>query len=166
MLKEVAERYGEESVAIHVVWMPMVPGDNEKAARSSGAMYAGHEVLQYYDTERLVGLAYQRDVFADCLRGAVAATPPDHPLFETLRGWASSNAQERPLWDAVLFYPRGVEWKQRVPEPMRWSKQVGFMGGGVGHMTGIFFRNDCNQSPVDSDWNDELQVAMKAMQPN
>ncbi len=163
MLKEVAEKFDEQAVAIHVVWMPMVPGDSEHVARSTGAMYASHDVHQYYDAERVVGLAYHHEVFGDCVREAVAATPRDHPLHETLREWASSNRQDRPLWDAVLFYPPGVEWMQHVPEPMRWSKQVGFMGKNAGRITGMFFRNDCRQPPVDSDWNDELRAAMKAM---
>lgn len=166
MLNEVAEKFGADAVAIHVVWMPMLPGDDEDVARSSATLYAGDEVHQYYDPERLVGFAYRRDVFAECLAEEFAVTPRAHPLYETLRERSSPNAQQRPLWDAVLFYPPGVEWAEHAPVPTRWSKQVGFLGAEAGQVTGIFFHNDCNEPPANSDWHDELRKAMRAMRPH
>lgn len=159
VLKEVVEAYPRERVSVLVVWMPMVPGDDEQSARSTGMMYAGHGVRQYYDAERKIGTAYHRDVFPDCISEALSVMPKDHPLFPTLRDWAELPA-DRPLWDAVLFYQPGVEWIDVAPRPTGWSKQVGFVGPDSGDVTGIFFRNDCSEPTVDSDWFREVRQAM------
>jgi len=165
VLKEVVEKYPQEQVSVHVVWMPMVTGDSERAARSTGTVYPHDRVHQYYDGEHLVGLVYRREVFAHCLREILAVMPSDHPMHADLSEYAASsgNEGEGPLWDAVLFYPPGVEWTQCVPEPAAWSKQVGFFGDDAGDVTGVFFRNDCKQLPVDSDWHNQVREAMAAV---
>lgn len=160
MLKQVAERFPPSEVSVHVVWMPMVPGDDEPAARATGKMFAGLGVRQYYDGQRVVGLGYRRDVFTNCLDDAISVMPEDHPLYEQLSEWATTTRGEGPLWDAVLFYPPGVEWTDRIPAPRFWSKQVGFFGEDAGDVTGVFFRNDCKAPPVDSDWHREVREAM------
>lgn len=162
VLNQVVQKYPEERVSLHVIWLPMVPGDDEEAARSTGEMYAGHAVHQYYDAERDVGRAYHRDVFPDCAQAALSVTPDDHPLREALTEWSAATPGERPLWDAVLFYPPGAEWGTRAPRPAAWSKQVGFFGGNPGDVTGLFFRNDCKQPPVESDWHREISQAMES----
>jgi hypothetical protein len=161
VLKEIAEAYPAGAVSLHVVWMPMVPGDDARAARETGSMFAGFRVHQYYDGERAVGLAFHREVFPHCLREIVAATPDDHPMHDQLGEWLASSPNDRPLWDAVLYFPKGAEWTSRAPRPVRWSKQVGFMGGDAGDVTGVFLKNDCHQPPVDSDWHREVRRAMK-----
>lgn len=138
----------------------MVPGDSEEAARRTGAMFPAGRVHQYYDAERVAGLACTREAFPNCLAEAVRATPQDHPLHEVLTDWAQGGRGDGPLWDAVLFYPKGVEWSDRVPAPVLWSKQAAFFGSDAGEVTGTFFRNDCKQPPVDSDWQRQVRQAM------
>lgn len=140
----------------------MVPGDDEQAARSSGRMYSGHRVYQFYDGDRAVGVALRRDIFADCAREALSVMPREDPLYEDLSAWASSPHSEGPLWDVVLFYPPGVEWTERIPQPAAWSKQVGFRIG-EGGTTGVFFRDNCRQPPAESDWHTEVRNAMSAV---
>jgi len=169
VLREVAEKYSPHQVAVYVVWLPMVPGDDERAASSTGRMYARQQVRQYYDGERIVGLSYHRDVFPTCLKDAISVMPKDHPLHAQLSEWAETSPAEVPLWDAVLFYPPDVEWSDRTPQPVAWSKQVAFFGPDSGEITGTFFRNDCKGSPIDSDWRSEVHDAMTeltAAKPN
>lgn len=163
MLKEIVNAYPDGTVSLHVVWVRMVPGDSKRAARSTGAMFAGHQVHQYYDGKRVVGAAYMRDVFPDCLRQALNAMPEDHPLYEPLSEQIRSSQRPTPLWDAVLFYPSGVRWANQTPRPVMWLKQAGFAGGGPGEGTDTFFRNDCAAAPVESDWHDELRQAMSRL---
>jgi hypothetical protein len=160
VLKEVVETHVDTALSIHVVWMPMVPGDSREAAQKTGAMFAGEPVHQYYDGERLAGAAYMRDAFADCLTDALQAVPEDHPVYAQLKEWPRSGRSVGPLWDAVLFYPPNVQWADQAPRPKYWSKQVGFFGPGAGAVTGTFFRNDCKQPPVDSDWFREVRNVM------
>jgi hypothetical protein len=164
VLKEIVKAYPAGTISVHVVWMPMVPGDDAAAARQTASMFAGLGVHQYYDERKIVGLSYHRDVFPNCLQEALRGTPRDHPIYEQLKEWAKS-PKEGPVWDAVLFYPSGIEWKDRVPTPKRWSKQIDFMGAGTGDVTGVFYRNDCGQPPTDSDWHRELRQAMNALSP-
>ena len=163
VLKQIVEAYPSDAVSVHVVWMPMVPGDSLRAARKTGRMFASSDVHQYYDEERAVGLACHRDAFSGCLTDAARATPKDHPLYETLVDWAEGGRGEGPLWDAVLFYPPGVEWSEVVPAPRLWAKQVAFLGPDAGEVTATFFRNDCDQPPVDSDWHREVRQAMATL---
>ncbi len=189
MLKEIVEALPDDAVSIHVVWLPMLPGDSREAALATGAMFAGRPVHQYYDARRVVGLAYSRDVFPTCLRDVIRATPEDHPFHAVLAEWAEHRRDEGPLWDAVLFYPAGVEWQDKAPAPALWSKQVAFFvpsadgigavcrsgaaddasdgddaGGSGEQITGTFFHNDCNQPPVDSDWFLEVRRAIVELQ--
>lgn len=163
MLKEVVEKYPSDQVSVFVVWLPMVPGDSKRAARSTGAMYAGYQVRQYYDPDRTVGLAYHREVFPNCLRDALSVMPKDHSLYGELSGWAASSRGDGPLWDAVLVYPSGAEWNESIPRPTSWSKQAAFFGISAGEITAVFFRNDCMQPPTESDWHIEVKTAMNAL---
>jgi len=161
VLKDLVEADAAGRLGVHVVWLPMVPGDNEETARLSAELFSGLEVHQYYDAQRVVGLSYHRDVFPDCLVQAVRATPPTHPLHGELTDRAEGEHRDYPLWDAVLFYPDGIQWRDQPPTPAHWSKQIAFFAGepnggeSVGAdavMTGTFFRDVCAAPPVDSDW--------------
>lgn len=163
MLKEVVEAHADADLSIHVVWMPMVRGDSREAAEHTGAMFPPRRVQQYYDAEHVVGEAYVHDTFANCLAEALKVTPEDHPMHAQLEAWLKSGRPAGPLWDAVLFYPPGVEWAEKAPAPPYWSKQVMFFGADAGTNTGTFFRNDCNRPPSDSDWFHEVQGAMQAL---
>lgn len=141
----------------------MVPGDSERAARRTGSMFPPKRVSQYYDSERVVGSAFIRGPFRGCLDQALRATPANHPLHEALVEWSQSGQPEHPLWDAVLFYPPGIEWIDTAPAPLFWSKQVGFFGSDAGEVTGTFFRDGCDQPPIDSSWPAEARQALERL---
>jgi hypothetical protein len=70
------------------------------------------------------------------------------------------------LWDAILFYDAQSEWRERVPAPAAWAKQVAFFGSGQPREpSGTFFRSDCKSPPVDSDWHVEVRSGMKIIDP-
>lgn len=160
MLKEVVEAHADAALSVHVVWMPMVPGDSREAAQQTGSMFPPDRVHQYYDADHLAGEAYVRDAFASCLADAFKSTPEDHPLHAQLEAWSKSGRPAGPLWDAVLFYPPGLEWADKAPTPQYWSKQVMFFGADAGTITGTFFHNDCKHPPADSDWFREVKSAI------
>lgn len=160
MLKEVIEAHPDATLSVHIVWLPMVPGDSEEAARKTAAMFTDARVRQYYDANRMTGLACTREAFPSCLKDALANMPHDHPMRKMLVEWLETGSGDGPMWDAVLFYPKGVEWTERMPAPVTWSKQVGFFGADAGDVTGTFFRNDCRKPPVDSDWHVQVRQAM------
>lgn len=161
VLKEIAKKYPGETISIHLVWLPMVCGDDERTARRIGASFPPH-VHQYYDSERASGLAFTNDAFSGCLDRAIQATPRDHPLHNDLVDWAASR-ESGPLWDVVLCFGRGTTWTDRAPPPLFWSKQVAFFGNAAGVSSGTFFRNDCGQPPVDSDWFHEVRLAVQSL---
>ena len=154
MQKEIVENPATDGVAVYVIWMPMVFGDSQAAAQSAGQMFAARRVSQYYDPHRRLGRACTSEAFRDCLRDALRATPRDNATYETIEA-ASNSPDDHPLWDAVLYYPPGVEWHDRLPMPSRWSKQVEFFGGQA-EITGRFYRDDCAGPPADSSWRREV----------
>lgn len=156
VLKEIVESFPDAKLRVFVVWMPMVPGDSPDAARRTGAMYPTR-VHQFYDPECDLGRTFGAQVFdRNCLRAALRATPRDHPLHERLERWTRDSA-ERMVWDAVLYYPAGVEWKSGPPSPVYWSKQIGYGGPPREGVTGTFFHDDCASPPVDTDWFPEVR---------
>lgn len=163
VLKNAVRKYGGRDVDVHVVWLPMVEGDNETAARKTGAMFPANRARQYFDADRAVGLAMSREAFAGCLDQALSGLPEDHPLYPQLHEWSRIPQDEKPLWDAVLFYPQGDTWEEKAPIPLYWSKQVGFYEGRNDGVTGTFFKNDCRVPPVDSDWFDEVEEQLEKL---
>jgi len=109
-----------------------------------------------------VGRTYMAEVFRECLDKVLQSTPKDHRLYAEMEAWSQHDEGDWVLWDAVLYYPAGVEWREHVPQPVMSSKQIGFVGG-QGDETGVFLHNDCNQPPVDSDWRREVRQAMATL---
>ena len=73
-------------------------------------------------------------------------------------------AHDRALWDAVLFFEPGAEWRDRPPVPTRWINQTDFYGEqAAGKPTGEFFRDDCRNPPIESDWFIQVGEAMHDM---
>ncbi len=189
MLKEIVEASPKADVSVIIVWLPMIGTDNAFAAHKIARMFDDERALdtpqsrratrnrsgdfqaacqgrvrQFYDPKRIVGLACVRDVFPTCLHDSLAATPPDHPIYADLKQWEANASRPRPLWDAVLFYDKASEWRDRVPTPNSWSKQVAFFGDvEPGQPTATFFHNDCKAPPMDSDWYVEVRNAMQAI---
>jgi len=137
----------------------MVENDSEAAAREAAKMFKDSRVRQFYDPRRAIGLAYVRGPFKDCLDQALDALPPDHSLRPHLESAVTEPiSKRRALWDALLAYGSRVRWNEEPPMPARWTKQMGFQGpGSTDQPNAIFWRDDCRQLPVESDWHDEVR---------
>lgn len=101
--------------------------------------------------------------FRGCLSDALEATPTDHPVYPMLKDWIESRRDDPPLWDAVLFFPPEVEWKEQPPHPTLWAKQVGYDRNADGRWIGTFFRNRCRSAPIESSWRDEVDLGIRGL---
>jgi hypothetical protein len=159
--KELVNNPAADSIALYIVWIPMVPGDSESTSRRSGAIFPAKRVAQFFDPNHRVGEACVDDIFPDCLAQMIKTFPNDHPLYQQLVSIQADKSGKHPLWDAILCYPSGVEWTDRVPKPAFWSKQIDYSeNGNSREFTGQFLKNDCSQAPVDSDWHRQVREAI------
>lgn len=161
MQKEIIEAYPKAEFSTYVVWLPMIPTDNESAARRSAEMYRDSRLTQYYDPGRLTGIAFSKDVKPDQFRELMAKLADDDPLQGRMKEWFAMAPEDRPVWDVVYFFPPGVKWTDSVPRSMMWTKQMAFFGDPQGdEPSGLFFRQDSKEPPAESDWFIEIRQAM------
>ena len=163
MLKSVVEAYPDEDIRVLVVWMPMLESDNEEAAVKRSAMFKDPRVAQFWDPNRLAGIAYHRDVFPTAIKDAFAAATTDHPLYETLKSRADAKPEDQPFWDVAFLYKPGATWQGSPTKPDAWTKQVAYFGKQEDGASAYFFRNDYTKPPVTSDWVEELSLLMKSL---
>lgn len=156
MQKEAVEAYSRDELSVIVIWIPMLGSDNEQTARQAAQMFTDTRVTQFYDANRLSGIAYSRDMFFPHRADAIAAIPDGHFLKELLADMRDVPPEQMPLWDATLFYPKGTTWSTTVPLTDRWSKQLLFAGGGSGQPS-TFWVDSLKQPPVETDWYDEVR---------
>lgn len=161
------EAYPKETMAIYVIWVPMIPSDNEAAARGASTMYADARLRQFYDPDRMTGIAFSGEVKPEQYKAMLDPMPAEHPLKQHMTEWLAKSPAERPVWDVVYTFPPGVRWTASLPKASFWTKQVGFFGDQPGDdPSGLFFRQDSKEPPVESDWFVELRGAMmKLVQP-
>jgi hypothetical protein len=160
--KEIVETYPKETLAVYVVWLPMIQSDNEVAARNSSTMYTDPRLRQYYDPDRMTGIAFSKEVKPEQFNQLLASMAADHPLKQRMTEWFSMPPENRPAWDIVYLFPPGVRWTESLPTPSFWTKQMGFFGDQPGDApSGVFFRHDSREPPVQSDWFVEVREAMK-----
>ena len=164
MQKEIVAVGRSSNVRVYFVWLPMLPSDNESEASGMARSLASSRARHFYDARRRTGIAFVEDYFQNEMREALAALPKEHPFRARLERWAAARPSENPLWDAVLFFAPGVEWKEKSPRPDWWTKQISFYGEGERRQpTGGFLRNQVNDGPVESDWFAEAREGMKLM---
>ena len=157
MLKEAVEAYPRDALGVFVVWMPMLGSDNEKTAREAATMFADARVKQFYDANRLGGVAYSRDMFHARLGEAIEALPAGRLRDHLVRG-RDVKPEQSPMWDAALFYSAGVEWGDTAPRPDRWSMQLtDFPEPREGGVTGKFWVDTLERRVLDSDWFVEVR---------
>jgi len=143
-----------------VVWVSMLPSDNERTARRASRMFHDARVTPFFDPRQRSGRAYADEVFPNCIEEALAVLPRDHVLFAPLQERSKGPEAVRTVWDAAFFYPPEVEWGQSAPYPNRWIKQIAFQGdqrAGTGEPTGWFWQDACDRVPIESDWFIELR---------
>ena len=134
----------------------MLPNDDKDAADEIGATITDPRVRQYWDPNRLCGIAYAKHTFPSWLREMVSSLPEDDFLRDYLEPCIGAPPEKSPMWDVALLYTAGARWTDKPPKPDRWAKQVMFYGERNDGPTGRFWRNDFTKPPFDSDWHDEL----------
>jgi len=147
-------------IQVSVVWIAMLPTDNEAAARKAIQIIPVGDVRHYFDSDGGVGLALSQDLFPSWHREIFAALPEDHVLKEAFARYSSDPGAIAPLWDALFVFRPGVTWTDRPPAPDEFVKQLAFYGGqGLkkGQPSGSFVRDSFRDLPIESDWFDELR---------
>jgi len=122
--QELVDRYPSDSLAVFIVWSPMMPGDSEEAAREATEVFDGASVIQFYDPSRRVGNAFRRDVFPDAYDKGFASLPADHWLRESMPQM-KSRYETSPEWDIYMFFDSSREWKKVPPTPTRFVRHLG-----------------------------------------
>lgn len=154
--REIMERYPAEKIHASVVWIPMLPGDDEAAARESTAIIGRPNASHFYDSVHAVGLAYERGPFADMDQRAESVLPASHRFREV---WEKSGS-DRPQWDLYMMYAPGVRWDdQRAspPAPTAWIRHLGRRGGEG--TPSAYWRDTLDPPPLEGD----LYSAMRQM---
>ncbi len=96
----VLDRIRDPSLRAYVVWVPILPDDNEAAALGACELVTDAGATHFWDEQRVLP-----DMFA-----SVLGLPED---------W--------PAWDVYLAYPPGVTWPnsiQNAPAPAFWHHQL------------------------------------------
>ena len=104
VVESAVKAYPSADMSVIIVRIPMLPSDNEAAARRASGMFEDARVQQFWDANRRSGIAYSRDVFPRWAKDGAEALPPDHTLCESLKSRADTPPEKRPLWDIALFY--------------------------------------------------------------
>jgi hypothetical protein len=90
-------------VSAHFVWVPMLPSDNEVAARAAAERFAEPRATQYWDGERQLSRRLATALVIDTRRSSFAG---DDPPF---------------AWDVYLAYARG---NINIDTPDLWMHQL------------------------------------------
>ena len=92
---------GEEAkgneVVVSIVWIPMLPGDSEDAARAATELIPDARARHYFDPDRQAGRALASRMGGE---GQIA-------------------------WDIYLLFPPDVPWEDEPPLPIDWAHQLG-----------------------------------------
>ncbi len=164
MQQELIDRYPEDSLAVTIVWSPMMPADSEDAARKSAGMFPPR-VAQFYDPKRRAGGAYRRDVFPDAYEQIRAALPDDHWFREFLSQLKSRHEKE-PEWDIYMFYAPGVTWRDEPPHPTRFVRHMGRVIEHEEEHLSLMWVDGYGTLPVEGRLPDEIErLGRELLQP-
>ena len=143
-----------------IVWVAMLETDNEREARKAAKRFDIQGARHFYDGERRVGARLMREQFPNAVRDALEILPRDDEMREMLEARKDLPPEKTPLWDSVLVYPIGANWKDRSPAPVWWTKQTSYSGEEKpGELTAVFSKNSTRKPPVRSDWYLEAREA-------
>ena len=155
MKQKLVDRYPSDSLAVTIVWSPMMEGDSEDAAREAAVIFEGKDVAQFYDPERKVGTAFRRRVFPDAYQKTYASLPADHWMRESMPQ-LKSRYESSPEWDIYMFFAPGLEWKKNPPHPTRFVRHLGRIVEKDGEMLSLMWIDDYANLPVEGHLPDEI----------
>ncbi len=147
----IMDRFSRSGVYAIVVWQPMLPPDDEDAARRASGIFAGVPATQFYDADRLAGWAYEREHYSDKWDQVESTLPPDHWLRER----AASKPAPSPEWDIYMLFRPGVRWEGQSPTPDAFIRHIGRDEDGQS----CYWRDHFNAPPSKGD----LHQAMEQM---
>jgi hypothetical protein len=159
--KEVVEGARGTNIAIYFVWMPMVPSDDGPDAFSIASELRDERTKHFFDPRRLVGIQLERDHFEDFAKQTQTTAPPEFQkrIAERLQ----KPAEKRPVWDAVLVWHAGAQWRDTSPKPQWAARQIGFFGTSeAGEPTGVIWKLGAAQ-PENTGWFIELRALRKLL---
>ena len=162
LVSEITEKRPGEDLSVTVVWVPMLPSDNEQTAVRAAGLFQDERVTQFYDPARLSGVAWSRDLFASLAQRALSSNTP-HGFPTSWIEVLAAKPEQAPIWDVVFFYPGGVEWQGKAPVPADWSKQTCFHASDENGATGVFAVRDLDGEAVNSDWFVEVATGVDAL---
>ncbi len=157
--KEITARYPASQVDALIVWIPMLPTDNEKAARASATIFPPppeERVTQFYDSRQTLGRAYAHETFAGFYERARKSLSDDHWLATALDDRV---AQKRPQWDLYMLYAPGVTRdaaNDAPPMPTHWIRHLGRKED---RKTSTYWQDTPESGPREGD----LHAAIRAM---
>lgn len=90
------EKRPDIDIAIMIVWIDMLAGDNAETASISAKIFEDSQARQFHDPNHLLGKAIAE----------------------------SFGAENAIAWDIYLFYDKGSEWTEDLPVPLDWAHQL------------------------------------------
>ena len=98
MQRSILDLFPDEEISLMVVWMRMYEADSLDAAENASELFRSDDrVVQFYDPEKMIGLAIAKGLGAE---------------------------EDEVAWDVYLFYDGGARWGDRPPEPLAWAHQL------------------------------------------
>ncbi|UCH23352.1 MAG: hypothetical protein JSU83_09180 [Deltaproteobacteria bacterium] len=94
--ESIINKFPITKIDVSLVWLEMLPGDSEAAAKKEAGNFKDQWLCQYYDPDKRSGKA----------------------IAESL-GYVGKVA-----WDIYLFYAAGAEWIENPPPPSSWLHQL------------------------------------------
>lgn len=165
--REIMARYPPEQLHASVVWIPMLKGDTEDAARASSGILARPNAAHFYDAKQAAGWAWHRGPFEGMARRIKAALPADHWITEA---WAQ-HREDTPQWDLYMLYAPGVKWDggpggekgdkgekgetQAPPTPTAWIRHIGRCGQ---EEKSVYWRDTPDTPPREGDLYDAMRT--------
>lgn len=104
-MNEVLRQVPAPDLRAYVIWLPVLDGDDEAAARASAARLSDLRVRHYWDGTRAFGTALGR---------TLTINPSQ---FEPGQAFGLA-------WDVYLLYPRTARWDATIPAPGFWMHQL------------------------------------------
>jgi hypothetical protein len=88
-------RYPDAKIAVEIVWVDILPGDDGEAAERASRLFDDPRVSQMHDPKLATSAAF--------VHGLIARPP---------------------AWDMYLFFPPHERWESAPPQPVDWLHQL------------------------------------------
>jgi hypothetical protein len=95
----ILQNHPEANISVSMVWINMLPSDNQNAMKQAAQNFTDARVRHFYDPKRRAGKVIAQSLGEP---GQVA-------------------------WDIYLFYSPGSQWENVLPQPTAWAHQLSDM---------------------------------------